>query len=201
MVISFFSLDSLIHISEYTRQYNIKHKEQRDAYRKYYYYSNLEKERERGRQYHIDNLEKAREHNRQYHRDHPEIVREISRRRRSRLKELPFDFYAEDEQFALEYWNNCCAVCGEELDFTKKPKGHTVWSFDHWIPITDERKNNPGTVPWNMLPMCHGKNSCNSSKLNSDPIEWLYRKFPDDADSIIEKIETFFSAFDIDKLI
>lgn len=188
--------------NEYNRQYHKKHKEERAEYNKQWATTHREELLEYHRQYYIDHQEEQQEYMRQrrkdnpeyarqYCIDHPEVVREENRRRRSRKAELPFDFYAEDELFALECWDYKCAICGKELG--TNTKNNTVWAFDHWIAIADTREDNPGTVPENMLPLCHGRDSCNSSKCSSDPIEWLYRKYSSEqADEILFEINKYF---------
>lgn len=75
---------------------------------------------------------------------------------------------AADLRRALAYWGECCAVCG-------RPAGiwHTI-AADHWIPLNNP--NSPGTVPENIIPLCHGQDGCNNSKSDRDPVEWLTEK-------------------------
>lgn len=90
-----------------------------------------------------------------------------------------------------EYFDGCCAICG------RLPSFWHILAQEHWIPITDPRLDNPGTVVGNMLPMCHsrkdGENGCNNSKSNKDPIVWLVEKFGKrKARRILERIEAYF---------
>lgn len=96
-------------------------------------------------------------------------------RRITRRRSLPNNLSAEDWQHALNSWNGC-AICGQQDGF---------WHMlvpDHWIPLSDERTDNPGTVPWNIIPLCHVRKgagshgSCNQSKAYHDPIEWLTKQ-------------------------
>jgi hypothetical protein len=52
--------------------------------------------------------------------------------------------------------------------------GYTL-AKEHWIALGDQR--NPGTVPWNILPLCHAKSGvkggCNNAKWTKDPVVWL----------------------------
>jgi len=86
-------------------------------------------------------------------------------------RNLPFDFTNKDWGIALNYWGDKCAICGKSPDFW------TILAKDHWIPLSDKSLNNPGTVAWNIIPLCHarkdGFSACNVSKSNSDPVEWL----------------------------
>lgn len=84
------------------------------------------------------------------------------------------------------YWHHCCAVCG--VKFNSKHSERRV--DDHWIALTDPRPNNPGTVPHNLICLCR---TCNSSKWNKDPIQWLKSKFDEPTVSLIlQRIETYF---------
>ena len=86
-------------------------------------------------------------------------------RRLARVRGLPYNFDHESETFLRAYWANACAICGMQADFW-----HLI-AWDHWIPLTHPAC--PGTVPENMLPLCHGRKgagtlsgapSCNNSK-------------------------------------
>lgn len=83
----------------------------------------------------------------------------------ARKRSLPIAFSNSDWEDALDYWGYQCAICG-------RPRGlwHTL-AQDHWIPLSDPRC--PGTLPTNILPLCHGEGGCNNSKGNKDPIRWL----------------------------
>ena len=78
---------------------------------------------------------------------------------------LPYDWTNEDAKFIRKYWKEKCCFCGEPI-FVKPADHH----LEHWIPISSEKDNNPGTVPTNMLYSC---SSCGSSKGSRSPIEWL----------------------------
>lgn len=90
-------------------------------------------------------------------------------RRRSIQHNLPSEFTPIDWQRALDYFKGCCAVCG-------RPPGlwHTV-AADHWIPLNSS--DCPGTIPTNIIPLCHGIDGCNNSKSFKMPEQWLAEKF------------------------
>ena len=98
----------------------------------------------------------------------PERRRMHAVRRRTKQAELPNDFTDKDWVKCLEYWNYRCAVC-------EKPQSlFNVLAADHWIPIA-----NPdclGTVPHNIIPLCHGENGCNNSKSKRDGATWLEQR-------------------------
>lgn len=127
------------------------------------------------------------EASRNWKRAHPK-ERKIERlRRRTITSALPCDFRIEDWQRALDYWHGCCAICGRQQGIWHKI------AADHWIPISDPRPSNPGAVPWNILPLCHGIDGCNNSKGNKDPIKWLNARLgPRKAKAKLREIEAFF---------
>jgi hypothetical protein len=108
-----------------------------------------------------------------------EKQRDRSRLRRKRERELPKKWSVIDKKTTMQYWEGCCAYCG---DAAQK-------RFDHYIPVFYEGSDNPGTVPWNMLPCCP---HCNWSKNTQHPEDWLYKKYPDNAGQIIEQIQKYF---------
>jgi hypothetical protein len=46
---------------------------------------------------------------------------------------------------------------------------------DHWIPLASP--DCPGSIPTNIVPLCHGEGGCNNSKGKHNPVEWLDRRF------------------------
>lgn len=132
-----------------------------------------------------------RKKTKEYFAKHPEIYRAARQRRKARIRNLPYQWRAENEIFAMQYFNNSCAVCGEEDGFW-----HII-VMDHWIPISNDQS--PGTVPWNMVQMCNilpnapiGASYCNNSKNDKMPHEWLKEKLGENqAKRKIEEIEKF----------
>lgn len=182
---------------ETTREYHRTHKEHeretnkawREAHPEY---SNYNRELSRKRYY--DNHDKIRAQNQKYHRLNPQVNRVARLRRKALKRQLPAKFSASDWQRALDYFGHKCAVCGRTADFW------TVLAGDHWIPLSSPHC--PGTIPTNIVPLCHGKPGtpagipcCNQSKFNSDPVEWLTRQFGErKADEIACRIEKYFAA-------
>lgn len=103
-------------------------------------------------------------------------------RRRARKKELPDTFTGEEWAHCLEWWGNCCAYCDCHQSTQKR-----ALAADHYIPLINDLS--PGTTASNLVPACQ---SCNSSKNDSLPEEWLRRKFPDHAHEILARIEAYF---------
>jgi len=145
--------------------------------------ANPEKHRENARRWAQANPEKAR---RRYQ-VNPEKVRENVRRRRSRKHSLPHTFTVETWEACLNYFHGCCAYCGAQRDF---------WSplhQDHYIPLTTP--DCPGTIPTNIVPACR---TCNSSKKDANPLEWLTRKFGKrQAKVIAARIQAYFDSLAI----
>jgi hypothetical protein len=111
--------------------------------------------------------------------------------RAARKRQLPSDFTEEDWGYAIEYFNGCCAACGRQLNDLF---GDFYPAADHWIPLSCKDINNPGTVPSNIVPLCHGKGGCNNSKKDKLPTEWLEYKFGKrKAAEILKRIEAFFA--------
>jgi hypothetical protein len=84
---------------------------------------------------------------------------------------LPDNFNSQDWQHVVDYFHGCCAVCGRQANDLFGT--HTL-AADHWIPLTSP--DCPGTVPWNIVPLCHGLGGCNNQKHNADPVVWLTQK-------------------------
>lgn len=108
----------------------------------------------------------------EYRKAHREDVRIRKQRRRARQRQLPDTFTTDDWQFALDYFHNCCAVCGRQLKDLFK--SHTA-AMDHWIPLTSP--DCPGTISGNIVPLCQGVNGCNNSKGSAEPEVWLLSRF------------------------
>lgn len=154
------------------------------------YWEDPETYRERRRQRRLKPgvKEHEREYNAAWQQRNKSKVVEASRKRRSRKSGLTDEFTTKDWEFCLSYWNFRCAICG-------RPQG--LWhclAQEHWIPIIDSRPDNPGTVLWNIIPMCHGIDGCNNSKSTKDPIEWLiYRLGKRAAKKKLKEIEAYFN--------
>lgn len=117
----------------------------------------------------------------------PLAIKMAGQRRRSRRAKFPADYTADDWQFALNYFNGCCAVCDRPI----LGLFHTA-HMDHWFALATP--DCPGTVPGNIVPLCGGKDGCNTSKNARDPEEWLIKKFGKrKAKAILARIHEFFS--------
>ena len=103
----------------------------------------------------------------------------------NRGKDLPHNWTEYDWDYACQYFNHCCAVC-------QRPAGDgRILARDHWYPLSIP--GCPGTVPTNMVPLCHGIDGCNNQKSNHDPYQWLVNTYGlIEAKAIMKRIQTFF---------
>ena len=165
------------------------------------FYSTPEQQQKRKDRYQSSGKERQRERER-----NPEVrakIREYQRtdkmrmifkihgeKRRAKELSLPDTFTKADWFNALEYFHNCCAVCGKQLNSLL---GTHKAAMDHWIPIVSPKC--PGTIPENIIPLCHGQDGCNNSKHSSEPFEWLQKKFGKrKAKTIMNNISNYFES-------
>lgn len=112
---------------------------------------------------------------------HPEKVREASQRRAARKNNLPATLTEGQWKACLEYFHNCCAYCGAQQSLW-----HTI-EKEHFRPLT----SGGGYTVDNIIPACK---SCNSSKCDLDPREWINSRFkPAIAKRRLAKIEAYFA--------
>lgn len=109
-----------------------------------------------------------------------------SQKRRARTRALAVNFTDTDWMACLDFFDHKCAVCG-------RPQG--LWhklAADHWIPLNASMC--PGTVPANIIPLCHGTGGCNNSKCDRMPKEWLVRKFGQHkTEEVLKRIDEYFA--------
>lgn len=172
------------------RAYVAANRDKRNERKRAAYAANPEKHREQARISQAKYPDRRRAYQREYQRANKETLQDYMRtyrveyarsergansrrttklRYRARKRSLPDTFTAADWQAALDHFGGCCAVCG-------RPPGlwHTI-AADHWIPLT--APDCPGSVPWNIVPLCHGDGGCNNSKCDRNPNEWLVERF------------------------
>lgn len=158
---------------EYAKRYKIRHKEKVDARNRAYRERNREKINERARSY-----------SKVYSQKNPDIHKVKNEKRRARKLSKPNSFKIHDWMYALKYWDNRCAYCGNQRGLFYSMR----LTMDHYIPLSNS--DNPGTVPKNILPACQ---SCNSQKHDRNAFEWLCEKIGiSKAKRKIEEIEVYF---------
>lgn len=155
------------------------------------------------KEYRVQNAKHISLLSREYQKAHPEkraaYTREYNKRvgykyqrissvkRMARKANLPNTLTNHEWQRALTYFNDCCAVCGRQLN--NLFKSHTV-AADHWIPLSKDG----GTTALNIIPLCHGVNGCNNHKKDRLPSEWLAEEFGSrKANKILARIEGYFA--------
>lgn len=175
---------------EQDRLYRERNKDQIEARRKARYIQNNHYIKARTREYRRRNRDHVRQQSREYYKKHTVQMRLYSSKRRSQKLNLPYGFSERDWKRCLEYFHHCCAVCGRQ---SSNLFNEYHLAQDHWIPVSDTRIDNPGTVPTNIVPLCHGVEGCNNSKNNKDPIKWLAQEFGKrKAKQILDRIEAYF---------
>ncbi len=152
------------------RRYAREHRDERIAYAHEYDELNRDAKLERGRQ---------------WRQGHPEQVRDGCRRRRANKSRLPNDFTPQDAVRSINYFNGVCAYCGCSARLFDRS---SVLHLDHYIPLTTQ--NCPGTITENIVPACQ---TCNQSKTNKDPEQWLIQRFGKrKANAILKRIHAYF---------
>lgn len=173
-------------IAKRTQAYYVENSETIRAYRRAYYRENEQHENQRNRRYYQVNQTTIRKKNALYRKRNPAIKKASEQRRLARKRNLPDTFTAEDWQRALEYFDHRCAVCGRE------PDEHVTLAADHWIPLASP--DCPGTIPENIVPLCHGLGGCNNEKQDLNPRTWLRRKLNSISMRKLNEIEGYFQS-------
>lgn len=165
---------------DYDRQYRLEHLEERRAYNREYYWRNHDEMLAYWREFYRANPEKVKARVRRHHLLNPHLNRERKRRhyaknkttvliqqhnREAAKRNLPNTLTKDWWSKAIAYWNGNCAVCGRSPDVLRKIVP------DHWIPLSSPEC--PGTIPGNIVPLCHGTDGCNNKKNDHDAFEWL----------------------------
>lgn len=175
--------------TEANKKWHRLHKDQANQGSREYYYENLDKERARSAAYrdeHRDEINARQRANRDLDKD-----RIKSQKRRAKQRGLPSNFTTTDWYDCLDYWNGCCAYCGQSAGLW-----HVI-AADHFIPMTSP--DCPGTVPTNIVPACHakkgGQGGCNNTKNDKDTQQWLVEKYGiRKASKIMKRIHEYFDS-------
>ena len=138
--------------------------------------------------------EVMREYGRGYYQNNKQKLAAIRNKRRAKKRSLPKSFTADQWRNALNYFNGCCAVCGRPLNDLF---GTHRAARDHWIPVSYDGDDNPGTVATNMLPLCQGVDGCNNKKRDKMPGVWLREQYPErEAIEIETRINEYFESME-----
>lgn len=176
---------------EYKRKYYQEHIEEVREYKRQWNEENRARKNENYRQWYVANTERQREYHREWSKANRAKRTWYTARRRARKRFLPDTLTAADWQAALDHFGGCCAACG-------RPPG--LWHAivpDHWIPLV--AADCPGTVPWNIVPLCHttkdGEGGCNNSKRHREAAEWLADAFGPRKGRVVQRhIEAWLNA-------
>lgn len=175
------------HISDYNREYRNKDLPAAHERDKRYRESNPDKTHEKEKAWRFSHPEHKRALRRRWNKANPDKARASSRsnnqRRAATKRQLPNTFTAADWQRCLDYFDSRCAYCGRMAGLWHK------LAQDHFVPLA----KGGGYTPNNIVPACHGTDGCNNQKHNSDPLEWLTRRFPKrKAKTILKRVQDYF---------
>lgn len=101
-------------------------------------------------------------------------------KRQARKISLPDTLTNSQWEFAVKFFDNKCAYCGQRCDKLQ---------IEHFIPLNS--KSCTGTIPQNIVPSCP---SCNAAKCDNDPIKWVKSNCSNSGD-VLNKISTLFSVY------
>lgn len=172
---------------EKSAEYYRQHKEEFARKGKEYREKNKERLRERARERYSANREQWIAKTKEWQRANPDKKKAQKHRRNARKRDLPFNWTDKHWQVCLEYWHYCCAICGAQL---RDLFGKVAPNADHWIPLSYKGADNPGTVVTNMICLCP---SCNFSKHDDLPADWINRKYGKrKATEILTRVAAYF---------
>ena len=192
-------------VAETKRRYREANKESIAKTLHDWYTQNRERVADYHRQYRADNESLVKSRKKKYYADNPDkrragvrrysktrkgkMVHRISEsKRRARKRSLPNTFTTEQWDYCLEYFNFTCPVCDNQL---RDLFGNVEPHADHWMPLSYEGDDNPGTVAENMVCLC---NTCNLSKGAKMPDAWLEENYSkSEVNHIKRKIADYFS--------
>lgn len=171
-------------ISAKTKEYRLRNRESIAAGKRRYYEANKAQEVARADAWNKANPEKAKASAAKTRKSNPGVSRSALARRRARKANLPDTFTAQDWQRCLSHFSGCCAVCGRST---------ATLAMDHWIPLSSP--DCTGTIPANIVPLCHGDLGCNNRKADKDALTWLVEAFGEkEGRQIFDKVQAYFSS-------
>lgn len=144
--------------NETCRKYYKENKEKLAEYYKARYHENIDSEKKRQKEYRIANKEKIQARHAERYQQNKEYFRAAWHKRRARLRNADGSHTKEDIQFILEKQKGKCVTCAVCIT--------TDYSVDHITPLSKGGSNNKDNIQL----LCK---SCNSSKGNKDPIEFM----------------------------
>lgn len=170
------------------RAWKAANPERAKQHQKTYDEKHSEQNRDRQKRWQQEQPDQYRESNRnarrKWRKNNPEANLALEQRHRAKKRSLPATLTEQEWRQSLAYFDHHCAYCGQAFD-----DAHPL-TVDHFIPLSSPEC--PGSVIGNVLPACQ---SCNTSKGNSKPREWLIRKFGfDNTGRILARIQAYFAS-------
>ncbi|ULT58705.1 hypothetical protein L1999_09325 [Neobacillus drentensis] len=141
------------HYKEYNRQYREENKDCLNCLAKVRYYKNWNHIRNKQREYRKKDPERYREHSRNWARENSEYQVQLTRKRRAKIRRLPFDLTTEQRDQLLA--GGCC-LTGDKENI----------HLDHVIPLNI---GHGGTTHGNMIAL---RGDLNNSKVDNNIFEW-----------------------------
>lgn len=163
------------------KQYYIDNKERINVYKKEYVLLNKDKIADYQKTYRKKNKEYLRLQRKNKHRRYTlaGIWKINFNKRRARKQALPDTFTKQEWFRCLDYFDNRCCYCGKYSE---------ALQMDHFIPLSKDTYL--GTVKENIVPACA---SCNFSKHDSMPLDWLMSKYSAfETQLILGRIQSYF---------
>lgn len=155
----------------------VKHKAKLDAANKKYRDDNKDLIAEQSHRYYINNRDKVMERNNKWRKQNKYKSNIKTLRYRSRKNSLPTTLTKEEWDYAINYFNNKCAYCNNNIGTLHQ---------EHFVPVLSGGPHSKE----NIIPACV---SCNSSKSNKVASDWMLVKFGKEiADIRIEQIKKYF---------
>lgn len=160
-------------VREWSRNYKKRNADKVRAAARLYNEKNRDKLAERRKERQLQDVSKYRQ-----------TARVHAQRRLARKRSLPDTLTPEQWQNCLDYFNGCCAVCGDPASL------FNVIQADHFIPLTSP--DCIGTVKENIIPLCR---TCNTSKNNRDALEWATERLGKrKGKQFVKRIEAYFAS-------
>lgn len=164
-------------------RYESSHREQIKRRHQIYAKTHPEIQRTKKRKWRRLNPDKSREEFRRWSKKYPEKIRARRHKREALKRNLPSGFSTDDWSRSLQFFHSVCAYCGNPPSMFDQ---YNILQEDHFVPLS---KGGPYTTD-NILPACQ---TCNLSKHNFDPCDWLVSRFGTrKAKQILKRIQEYF---------
>lgn len=154
-------------------------------YNKEYRDKHPDKFNEASYRYYKNHPDKVRESNKRWQVANPDKVRARTQRREARELSLPATLTDQEWGWALEHFHGCCVYCGKPPSLFDH---NQILHQDHFKPLS----KGGGYTADNIIPACQ---SCNLSKGDKNPQEWITRRFGKRSGKrILNRIQEYFAS-------